>query len=125
MHGQRQVFVSKSNPAFECSLQLVEGRLNLLAVGALIIGIFDQYEGSAGGPANRGVFEGNLYAGGRYVNRDFGLAAKSLNVCGLWLCETALPEMLEDLIPDCLKRLIGIDPLIIDAQNGVVGIFGD
>ena len=60
VHRQRQVFVGKSNLAFEFSRQPVEGRLNLLAKGALIIGIFDQHEGSAGRPANGGVLKGNL-----------------------------------------------------------------
>jgi hypothetical protein len=33
--------------------------------------------------------------------------------------------MVKDLIPDCLKWLIRIDPLVVNAESGVVGIFGD
>lgn len=122
VHGQWKVFEGKGQLAPELLLQLGEVRVDLLAVGTLVVGKFDQHDGRPHVAANGGVAQVNGSLGWSQANDDFGLAAQVCQILGTGPFLARFANVVQDLPPDRFIRLVAFQTFVIHAQLVIGGV---
>src|ERR1035441_5200633 len=116
MHGKRKVFVSHGHAITKLFAQPGEIRIYLLAVGALIVGEFDDLHRSTFGTKPGSIPHLDVSARLIQFNHDGIFASQFSDVCVPRFLRTTLVYRIDAVGPRRLIRLVRLYTLVVEAK---------